>query len=101
MSPTAYKTDLGLCELRSVRGIERVEIWDLGYEPLEQCGFVKWLKEAMESSEEDEEDKIGAGKYSAVSRVCTPPSLLARTLQGMKNAQLESRGSENTYILAR
>jgi hypothetical protein len=29
------------------------------------------------------------------------PSLLARTLQGMKNAQLESQGSENTYILAR
>jgi hypothetical protein len=40
--------------------------------------------------------------YSGVSRVCTPPPpLLARTLQGMKNAQLESRGSENTYILAR
>jgi hypothetical protein len=38
-------------------------------------------------------------QYSGVSRVCTP--LLARTLQGMKNAQLQSRGSENTYILAR
>jgi hypothetical protein len=29
------------------------------------------------------------------------PPLLARTLQGMKIAQLESQGSENTYILAR
>ncbi|TGO45830.1 hypothetical protein BCON_0362g00070 [Botryotinia convoluta] len=52
MSSLAYKTDLGICELSSVRGIERVEICDLGYEPLEQCGFVKWLKEAMESSKD-------------------------------------------------
>lgn len=52
MAPLAYKTDLGICGLSSVRGIERVEIWDLGYQPLEQCDFVKWLKEAIESSAE-------------------------------------------------
>lgn len=62
MSPDAYKADPGICELCSVRGIERVEIWDLGYELLEQCGFVKWLKEAIESSGEDGEDETGVGK---------------------------------------
>jgi len=62
MSPDAYKADPGICELCSVRGTERVEIWDLGYEPLEQCGFVKWLKEAIESSGEDGEDGTGVGK---------------------------------------
>ncbi|TGO45209.1 hypothetical protein BCON_0412g00010 [Botryotinia convoluta] len=52
MSSLAYNTDLGIRELSSVRGIERVEICDLGYEPLEQCNFVRWLKEAMESSKD-------------------------------------------------
>lgn len=47
MSPATYEADPGICELRDVR-IENVEIWDLGHEPLEQCGFVEWLKEAME-----------------------------------------------------
>jgi hypothetical protein len=55
MSPDAYKTDPSIHELCSVRGVERLEICDLGHEPLEQCGFVKWLKEAMESSGEDGE----------------------------------------------
>jgi hypothetical protein len=53
MSPDVYKAHPGIYELCSLRGIERVEFWDLGHEPLEQCDFVKWLKEAMESPEED------------------------------------------------
>lgn len=49
--PDPYKSHPGICELCSIRGIGRVELWDLGHEPLEQCGFVKSLKEAMESEE--------------------------------------------------
>lgn len=45
MSLEAYKADPGICELCTVRG---TDIWDLGHEPLEQCGFAKWLKEAIE-----------------------------------------------------
>lgn len=52
MLPDSYKADPGLCELCSIRGIERVEICDLAYEPLDQCDIVKWLKGAMESSKE-------------------------------------------------
>jgi hypothetical protein len=66
MPPLAI-TDLGICELRSVRGIERVEICDLGSEPLEEYDFVKWLKEAMESSEEDR-DLAAAGRVTIESK---------------------------------
>ena len=59
--PDAYKADLGIRELCSVRGIERVEIWGLDYEPLEQCGLVRWLKEEMESSREESEDEKRVG----------------------------------------
>jgi len=62
MSPTACKADPGICELRSVRGIETIEICDFGCKPLEQCGFVKWLKEAMESSEKNEKNEMEVGK---------------------------------------
>jgi len=64
MSPNDYKADPGICGLCSVQGIKRVEIWNLGYEPLEQCGFVEWLKEAMESSGGGGEDATGVGKQS-------------------------------------
>ena len=50
--PDAYKADPGIRELCSVRGIKRVEIWGMDHEPLEQRGFVKWLKEEMESPRE-------------------------------------------------
>jgi hypothetical protein len=53
MSLDVYKSDPGTCELRSIRRIERVEIWDLGHGPLDQGGFVKWLKEATESPTEN------------------------------------------------
>jgi hypothetical protein len=36
-------------ELYSVRGIERADLCNLGDEPLERSGLVKWLKEEMES----------------------------------------------------
>ncbi len=48
MGLDAFKADPGIQGLCSVRGIERVEIWSLGYEPLEQCCLAKWLKEEME-----------------------------------------------------
>ncbi|KAF4622741.1 hypothetical protein G7Y89_g14288 [Cudoniella acicularis] len=55
MSPDTYKSDPSIGELCSVRGIERVEIWDLSYEPL-KCGFVNWLKEVIESPRQDRVD---------------------------------------------
>jgi hypothetical protein len=62
ISPNVFKADPGIRELCFVRGIERVEIWGLDYEPLEQRGLVKWLKEEMKSSEEEGEDEKGVGK---------------------------------------
>ena len=53
ISPDTFKADPGIRGLRSVRGIERVEIWNLGYEPLGLYGPVKWLKEEMETSDEE------------------------------------------------
>ncbi len=50
MSPDAYKMDTGICDLRSIQVLERVEIYDLFQEPLMQCEFIRWLKEAMERS---------------------------------------------------
>ena len=66
VTPDAYKTDPSIYELCSVSGIEKVEIWNLTYEPLEQCGFVKWLKEEMESSggEGEGEKALGFSKPS-------------------------------------
>jgi hypothetical protein len=51
MSPDAYKADLGISGLCSVRGIERV---DLGFvlRATRAVWLCQWLKEAMESSEE-------------------------------------------------
>jgi hypothetical protein len=37
--------------------------------------------------------------YRGVWRVCIPPA--SANASGMKNAQLESQDSENTYMLAR
>ncbi len=62
ISPEAYKADRGIRELCSVRGIKRVEIWGLDYEPLEQFGLAKWLKEEMESPGEEEDDEKGVGR---------------------------------------
>ena len=50
LSAAACVADPGIRELCSIRGIERVEIWDLGHEPVEECGFVKWVEEAMAST---------------------------------------------------
>lgn len=49
ISSDAYETDPGICELRSLRGIKRVQIWDLGYQSIEQCDQAKRLREEMES----------------------------------------------------
>ncbi|KAF4633969.1 hypothetical protein G7Y89_g4145 [Cudoniella acicularis] len=49
MSPDAFKADPGLSELCSIQGIKRVEIWDLGDEPIEHCDFTRWLKGLMEA----------------------------------------------------
>ena len=48
MSPDSYKTDAGIRGLFSVRGIERLEVYDLGFEPLDQPEFVRWLRESMQ-----------------------------------------------------
>jgi hypothetical protein len=69
MSSDAYRADPGICELSSLRGIERVDIFDLGYEPLEQCDFVKWLKEAMESTWGDGEDEMGIANQSYIDEL--------------------------------
>lgn len=57
ISPHVYEADPGIRELCSVRGIENIDIWGLDYEPLEQHGLVKWLKEELKSSEKEEENE--------------------------------------------
>jgi hypothetical protein len=47
-SPDSYRTDAGILALCSVRGIGRLEIYDLGFEPLDQPEFVRWLRESMQ-----------------------------------------------------
>lgn len=47
LSPSTFKDDPGVCELCFVRGMKRVEIWELDDEPLEQRDLVKWLKEEI------------------------------------------------------
>ena len=48
-----YEADLGIRELCSVRGIKRVEIFDLEHNPLRHCSLSKWLKEIMESPKKE------------------------------------------------
>lgn len=58
MPSDAYKTNPGIRELCSVRGIKRVDIWGLDHEPLEQHGLVKYLKREMESPGEESVDEM-------------------------------------------
>ncbi len=62
VSLDTFQADPGIRELCSVRGIERVEIQDLGYEPLEKDGAAKWLKEKLESPKENEKDHSESGE---------------------------------------
>ena len=62
ISPDAFKSDAGIRELCSIRGIERVQIWDLGHKPREQHGLAKWLKREMESAGEKRENEKGIDK---------------------------------------
>lgn len=43
-SPETYQKDPGIHGLRSIRGIERLEICDLDFEPLDNPAFVRWLQ---------------------------------------------------------
>ena len=52
-----FKVDFEIRELCFVWEIERVEIWGLNYESLEQRDLVKWLKEEMKSFEKKEENE--------------------------------------------
>lgn len=52
-----FKADSEIRELCFLREIERVEIWGLNYESLEQRGLVKCLKKEMKSSEKKEENE--------------------------------------------
>lgn len=62
ISPDAFKSDPGIRELCSIRGIKRVQIWNLGHEPIEQHGLAKWLKGEMESAGEEGENEKGIDK---------------------------------------
>lgn len=67
MSLDAFKTDPGIRELCSIRGIQSVQIWDLGHEPIEQRVLAKWLKGEMESP------KVGGGNEREIGkRGCNP-----------------------------
>lgn len=57
ISPDAFKTDPGIRGLCSIRKIKRVQIWNLGHEPIEQRGLAKWLKGEMESPGEKGENE--------------------------------------------
>jgi hypothetical protein len=59
----SFKADPGIRGLCSIRGIERVEIWSLGNEPLGQCCLAKWLKETIKDSGKGGR-KIGCGEKS-------------------------------------
>lgn len=54
ISPDDFKVHPGIHELCSLRGIKRVQICDLGYEPMDCHDLAKWLREKMESSMEEE-----------------------------------------------
>ena len=63
MPPNACKSDPGIRELCSIRRIKRVQIWNLGYEPIEQYDLAKWLKGELERPREEGENEKGfAGK---------------------------------------
>ncbi len=62
ISSDAFKTHPGIRGLCSVRGIKRVQIWDLGHEPIEQHGLAKWLKGEMESPGEEGANEKGIAK---------------------------------------
>ena len=57
-----FKFDPGIRELCSIHTIKRVQIWDLGHEPIEHCDLAEWLKGELESSEEKGENDKGIGK---------------------------------------
>lgn len=59
ISPDAFKSNPGIRELCSTRGIKKVQIWDLGHEPIEQSGLAKWLKREMESPSEEGKKRKG------------------------------------------
>ncbi len=60
-----FQADPGIRELCAVRGIKRVEIKDLGYEPLEQDGVAKWLKEQLESPKNNEKNQQSGESYDS------------------------------------
>lgn len=62
ISSDAFKSNPGIRELCSVRGIKKVQIWDLGNEPIEQLGLAKWLKGEIGSHEEEGENEKGTEK---------------------------------------
>ena len=62
MFSDAFDINPGIRELCSVRGIKKVQIWDLGYEPIEQLGLAKWLKGKIGSHEEEGENEKGTEK---------------------------------------
>lgn len=49
VSKSAYRNDPSIRELCALQKTEKVEIMNLGYELLEQCKLVLWLKQEMES----------------------------------------------------
>jgi len=46
----AHTIDSSIRELCFIQDIERVEICDMSYESLKDCGFVKTLKKAMKTT---------------------------------------------------
>ena len=62
ISSDAFKSKPGIRELCSVRGIKKVQIWDLGYEPIEQLSLAKWLKGEIGSHKEEGENEKGTEK---------------------------------------
>ena len=62
-SLNAFQTNPGIRKLCSVRGVKRVQIWDLGYVVIEEHGVAKWLKEEMESPREEGEDEKKLSKW--------------------------------------
>lgn len=58
ISPHDFKTDPGIREICSLRGIRRVQICTLGLEPVDHNNLARWLKEEMKFNMEEDDDEI-------------------------------------------
>ena len=72
MPPDAFKSDPGIRELCSIRRTKGVQIWNLGYEPIEQYNLAKWLKGEQECPREEGENEKGLAGEIEINELGLP-----------------------------